>query len=63
MDVGELLPSNVAISATTTEGLGDINVRGLEERNGRWITPRYESGPVTIQVDVKGGIGEIELRG
>ena len=55
------LPSNVGISATAAGGLGDINVRGLEQRNGRWINPRHENDPITIRVDVKGGVGQIDL--
>jgi N-terminal domain of toast_rack, DUF2154 len=55
------LPPNVGISATAAGGLGDINVRGLEQRNGRWINPHHENDPVTIHVDVKGGVGQIDL--
>ena len=55
------LPSTVAISAVASGGIGDINIRGLEKRDGRWINPRHESGPVTIRLDVRGGIGEIRL--
>jgi hypothetical protein len=55
------LPSTVAINATATGGIGNIDVSGLENRNGRWINPDAENSPVTIRVDVKGGIGEIRL--
>jgi hypothetical protein len=55
------LPSTVAISAKASGGLGDINVSGLEQRDGRWINPRATSSPVTIDLDVHGGIGEIRL--
>ncbi|MCU1334823.1 MAG: hypothetical protein JWO19_404 [Bryobacterales bacterium] len=55
------LPSTVAISATASGGIGEINVRGLEKRNGRWINPLHENAPVTIRLDVKGGVGQIDL--
>jgi N-terminal domain of toast_rack, DUF2154 len=55
------LPANVGISATATGGIGDIDVKGLEERNGRWINPRIAEAAVTIRLDVKGGVGEIHL--
>jgi hypothetical protein len=55
------VPSSVAISATATGGIGDISVSGLEKRDGRWINPRAESSPVTIELDVKGGVGEIRI--
>jgi hypothetical protein len=55
------LPASVAISATASGGIGEINVRGLEMRNGRYINPLHETSPVTIHVDVKGGVGQIDL--
>jgi hypothetical protein len=55
------LPSSVGITATASGGIGDINVRGLENRNGRWINTAHELDPVTIRVDVSGGVGEIRL--
>jgi hypothetical protein len=55
------LPASVGISATASGGIGDINVRGLEKRNGRWINPRAGSALVTIELDVRGGVGEIRI--
>ena len=55
------VPSSVAISATAVGGIGEVNVRGLEKRGGRWINPLHENAPVTICLDVKGGVGQIDL--
>jgi hypothetical protein len=55
------LPLTVAISAKASGGIGDINVSGLEQRDGRWINPRATASPVTIDLDVHGGVGEIRL--
>ncbi|MEP6962283.1 MAG: hypothetical protein ABI995_09395, partial [Acidobacteriota bacterium] len=55
------LPRSVAISATAQGGIGDINVEGLEKRNDRWINPSQENNPITIRVEVKGGVGEIKI--
>ena len=55
------VPTTVAISAAASGGLGSINVTGLEKRNGRWINPRAESAPVTIELEVHGGVGEIRI--
>ena len=55
------VPTSVGISATAVGGIGEVNVRGLEKRNGRWINPRHENAPVTIRLDVKGGVGQIDL--
>jgi len=55
------LPRNVAISATATGGLGEIKIDGLEKRDGVWVNPDRIGAPVTVRVDVKGGIGQIHL--
>ena len=55
------LPSTVGIVANAAGGIGDIDVHGLEKRNGHWTNDAYEHSPVTIHLDVKGGIGNITL--
>jgi hypothetical protein len=55
------VPGTVAISARASGGLGSINVRGLEQRDGQWVNPRAGSSPVRIDLDVRGGIGEIRI--
>jgi hypothetical protein len=55
------LPKSVGISATAIGGIGQVNVSGLEKHNDRWISPGHENDPVTIRLDVKGGIGQIDL--
>ncbi len=55
------LPKDVAIAATAIGGLGDVSVTGLEKRNGVWMNPERASAPVTVYLDVKGGVGEIRL--
>jgi hypothetical protein len=55
------LPKSVGISATAVGGIGEINVSGMEKRNDRWINPGHENDPVTIRLDVKGGVGQIDL--
>jgi len=62
--VGEatiLLPRSVGIDALAEGGIGEIDVRGLEKRNERWINASQENSPVTIHVNVKGGVGSIHL--
>ena len=55
------LPSTVGIVANASGGIGDIEVHGLEKNNGRWTNAAYEHSPVTIHVNVSGGIGNITL--
>jgi hypothetical protein len=62
--VGEtvvFLPKDVGISATATKGIGDISVEGLEQRDGVWVNPDRIGAPVTVRLDVKGGVGQIRL--
>jgi hypothetical protein len=56
------LPKDVGIAATATKGIGDISIEGLEQRDGVWVNPDRIGAPVTVRIDVKGGIGQINLR-
>lgn len=55
------LPRDVGIKATASGGIGEIDVEGLAERDGVWINPDRIDAPVTVTVDVKGGVGEIKI--
>lgn len=55
------LPNTVGIIANAAGGIGNIEVRGLEKQNGHWVNAAHEHSPVTIHLDVKGGIGNITL--
>lgn len=62
--VGEatvFLPKEAGISADARGGIGDIQVEGLENRNGRWINEAYDRAPVRIHLDIAGGVGDIRL--
>jgi len=55
------LPSDVGIVAEVQGGIGDISARGLEKRDGHWIRAASEHAPVTIHLDVQGGVGAVNL--
>jgi N-terminal domain of toast_rack, DUF2154 len=55
------LPRDVGVVAKAAGGIGNISVRGLEKRGGQYINPGHENSPVTIHLDVHGGVGEINL--
>ena len=55
------LPAGVGISARTSGMIGDSNVSGLEKRDGRWINPRADTSPVTIDLQVQHAIGDLKL--
>jgi N-terminal domain of toast_rack, DUF2154 len=55
------LPSGAGIVAEVKGGIGNIDVQGLEKRNGRWMNAKHEDGKVTIHLDIRGGVGNITL--
>ena len=52
------LPRSVAIVATAMGGIGSVDVRGLDKRDGTWVNREHENDPVAIHLDVKTGVGE-----
>ena len=56
------LPASVGISARTSGLIGDSNVNGLEERDGRWVNTKAEGSPVTIDLNVQHAIGDLRIR-
>jgi len=55
------LPASVGVSVSTTSLITDVNVTGLEKRDGRWINPKAGASPVTIELDVQHAIGDLKL--
>lgn len=55
------LPSDVGVVADASGGIGHIEMRGLEQRNGEWVNPAHEHAPVTIHLNVSGGVGDIQV--
>ncbi len=55
------LPASVGVSVSTTSLITDVNVTGLEKRDGRWINPKAGASPVTIDLDVQHAIGDLRL--
>ncbi len=58
------LPSGVGVEAHAAGGIGHIEMRGLtSEGGGRWVNRELGHSPITVRVNVNGGIGEIRLLG
>jgi len=55
------LPANVGIYAKAEGGLGEIEVRGLHREGQHWINDAYASSKVQIHLDIRGGVGQINL--
>jgi hypothetical protein len=56
------VPNGVGVVAEAKGGLGEINVSGLRQDGGKWTNEMYGKSPVTIRLDVRGGIGAINIR-
>jgi hypothetical protein len=62
--VGEatvLLPSEVGVRATAKGGLGKINAEGFQREGDSYVNDAYGHSDVTLNVDIRGGVGEINL--
>jgi hypothetical protein len=67
--VGEatvLLPSEVGVRVRAEGGLGKINAQGLQREgnayvNDAYVNDAYGNSDVALEVDVQGGVGQINL--
>ena len=57
-----LLPSEVGVRARAEGGLGKINAEGLQREGDSYVNDAYGRSDVTVDVDVQGGVGEINLK-
>jgi hypothetical protein len=55
------LPAGVGIDADVKGGIGGISAPGLEKREGRYVNDAYGHAKTTIRLDIRGGIGAINL--
>lgn len=64
--VGEVtvyLPEGVGVVADAQGGIGGITARGLEKRGGEYVNDAYGRAKTTVRLDIRGGIGAINLIG
>jgi hypothetical protein len=55
------LPDGVGIDADVKGGIGGIHAPGLEKREGRYVNDAYGHAKTTVRLDIRGGIGAINL--
>lgn len=55
------LPSDVGVRASAQGGIGAIHVHGLKKEGDAYVNEAYGKSPVTVNVRVEGGVGEINL--
>lgn len=62
--VGEvtlILPRDVGVRVEVDQGLGDVDAAGLIEDGDAYVNDAYGASPVTIEVEITGGVGEVAL--
>jgi hypothetical protein len=57
------LPRDVGVVADAQGGIGGITARGLEKRDGEYVNDAYGHSHTTVRLDIRGGIGAINLIG
>jgi hypothetical protein len=57
-----MLPSKVGVRAKAVGGIGKINAEGLTKDGNFYVNDAYGNSDVTLNVDVEGGVGEINLK-
>jgi N-terminal domain of toast_rack, DUF2154 len=63
--VGEatvLVPSEVGVRVKAEGGLGKINAEGFQREGEAYVNDAYGDSDVTLDVDVRGGVGQINLK-
>ena len=55
------LPSDVGVRATVQGGLGAIHANGFTKKGDNYTNSAYGNSKVTLNIDIAGGIGEVDL--
>ncbi len=55
------LPRDVGVHVVAHGGLGAINASGFSKDGDAYVNEAYGKSPVTLRIEVEGGIGEINL--
>jgi hypothetical protein len=55
------LPKDVGVQVHANGGIGSIDTEGLHKEGGAYVNDAYGKSPVTIRMNIEGGVGEIRL--
>jgi hypothetical protein len=55
------LPKDVGVHVIAQGGLGSINAGGFQKHGDAYVNDLYGKSPVTLRIEVEGGVGEINL--
>jgi predicted membrane protein len=56
-----LLPNDVGVKVDVTGGLGQVTALNLSREGGSYVNAAYGESPVTINLAVEGGIGQVDM--
>lgn len=56
------LPKNVGVRVNASGGIGSINAGGLRRDGDAYVNDAYGKSPVTVRLEIQGGVGEISLQ-
>jgi hypothetical protein len=57
-----LLPSQIGVRVNAQTGLGRVNADGLRRQGDAYINDAYGDSDVSLEVNVSGGVGQINLK-
>ena len=57
------VPANAGVYADASGGIGGIKVQGLHQEGRHYVNDVYDHAKVKIRLDIKGGVGAINLYG
>jgi hypothetical protein len=55
------LPKNVGVYVHAEGGIGSIDTEGLRHEGGAYVNDAYGKSPITIRMNIEGGVGNIRL--
>ena len=55
------LPRDIGVQARARGGIGEIKAHGFHRDGHTYTNEAFDKSPVTLRVDIEGGIGEIRL--
>ncbi len=57
-----LLPSQIGVRVNAETGLGRVNADGLRKQGNAYVNDAYGDSDVSLEVNVSGGVGQINLK-
>jgi len=60
-DISVRLPADVGVKVSIDVGVGTVNVEGLHKDGEVYLNQEWESNPVSIDLNIEGGVGRISV--